>query len=71
MRVALPSESNSSKLPIPNGLVSVKIDPVTGYRANPGDPDAIFEMFREEQVPPPAPALARKEDGTVPEKQIF
>ncbi|GLS24497.1 penicillin-binding protein 1A [Marinibactrum halimedae] len=35
----------------PDGIVSVKIDPETGLRARPGDPDAIFEMFREENTP--------------------
>lgn len=35
----------------PNGIVSVKIDPENGERAAPGDPDAIFEVFREEFAP--------------------
>lgn len=37
--------------PQPDGLVTVKIDPKTGLRASPSDPDAIFEIFRREDVP--------------------
>ena len=35
----------------PDGIVSVKINPDTGERALPGDPDGIFEVFREEMAP--------------------
>lgn len=35
----------------PTGIVSVRIDPETGKRARTGDPDAIFEIFRNEHVP--------------------
>lgn len=35
----------------PPGLVSVRINPETGKRAAPGTPDAIFEYFREDNVP--------------------
>lgn len=38
--------------PQPDGIVTVRIDPETGQRARPGDPDAIFEFFRAEDVPP-------------------
>ncbi|MEX0941923.1 MAG: PBP1A family penicillin-binding protein [Pseudomonadales bacterium] len=71
MREALPPVSESSELPIPNGLVSVRINPDTGLRAAPGDPDAIFEIFREELVPGQATAIARKEESGEPLKQIF
>lgn len=71
MAVALPPEAESTRLPIPNGLVSVRIDPETGYRAAPGDPDAIFEIFREDRVPTQSPSIARKEDESQPIKQIF
>ncbi len=36
----------------PDGIVTVLINPETGERARIGDPDAIFEIFREENVPP-------------------
>ncbi len=35
----------------PQGVVTVKIDPETGERARPGDPDATFEIFRSENAP--------------------
>ncbi len=35
----------------PEGLVTTRINPLTGKRALPGTPDAIFEIFRAETVP--------------------
>ena len=35
----------------PPGIVTVRIDPETGERAKPGDPDAVFEYFRSENAP--------------------
>lgn len=35
----------------PDGVVTVRIDPETGNRAEPGDPDAIFEIFLAEDAP--------------------
>jgi penicillin-binding protein 1A len=35
----------------PPGLVTVRIDPQTGLLADSAQPDAIFETFREDQVP--------------------
>ncbi len=35
----------------PSGVVMVRIDPETGERARTEDPDAIFEIFREQNVP--------------------
>lgn len=37
----------------PPGMVSVRISPETGLRASADDPDAIFEIFPADQVPPP------------------
>jgi penicillin-binding protein 1A len=37
--------------PMPPGLVTVRIDPDTGRRAAAGQPDAIFEVFRADNVP--------------------
>ncbi len=56
-------------MPRPNGIVTVKIDPETGRRAAPGNPDATFELFREENVPPmeeqeSETLRSRSEDGT-------
>jgi len=36
----------------PNGVVTVRIDPETGERAAPDNPDGIFELFLAEKVPP-------------------
>ncbi|MEQ9546705.1 MAG: penicillin-binding protein 1A [Marinobacter sp.] len=41
-----------SHMPRPNGLVNIRIDPETGKRARPGQ-DGIFELFKEEDAPPP------------------
>jgi penicillin-binding protein 1A len=38
-------------LPPPEGLVTVRIDPVTGLLAHSGQQDAIFETFTEDTVP--------------------
>lgn len=51
MEKALPEQSDSRTLPRPDGIVSVKIDPESGLRTAPSDPDGIFEIFREEYVP--------------------
>lgn len=70
MAQALPEESNASRLPKPDGLVSVKIDPLTGLRADPADPDGMFEIFREERVP--VESIAQKQsDETNMTQQIF
>ncbi|MEE2729661.1 MAG: penicillin-binding protein 1A [Pseudomonadota bacterium] len=50
MRTALKG-SPQNTLRIPDGIATVRIDPETGRRAKPGQPNAIFEYFREENVP--------------------
>jgi penicillin-binding protein 1A len=45
-----------AELERPTGLVTIRIDPRTGLLANSGDPDAIFETFRESDVPKAATA---------------
>lgn len=50
MSVAL-STIPESPLPRPDGLVTLKIDPETGLKAYPGQDNAIFEIFKEEDVP--------------------
>ncbi len=49
MKVALDGIPESSREQ-PNGLVTVRIDPATGKLAEPGAPNAIFEIFREKNV---------------------
>ncbi|MDG1231181.1 MAG: hypothetical protein P8P91_02865, partial [Pseudomonadales bacterium] len=65
MRKALPPESESSQLARPDGMVSVKIDPATGLRTYPSDPKGIFEIFREERVPPALEIRNHSEDSSI------
>ncbi len=51
MRDALKNRPEK-RLPQPPGLVTVRINPDTGLRARTDDRDAIFEIFREDEVPP-------------------
>lgn len=57
MSVALNGAANAF-MPQPNGIVTVRIDPATGKRARPGQEDGIFELFREEDAPPPLEAVS-------------
>ncbi|KGE04004.1 penicillin-binding protein 1A [Pseudohaliea rubra] len=57
MRAAL-ADSPDRERPVPAGIASVRIDPQSGRRTGAGDGDAIFEYFREENVP------ASTEDGS-------
>jgi len=50
MAVALKGIKEQKLLP-PEGLVTVRIDPATGLLAGSGQTDAIFETFREANVP--------------------
>ncbi len=40
-----------NQMPMPEGIVSVRIDPASGCPARSGQRNAIFEVFREGQVP--------------------
>lgn len=51
MKVALESTPESS-MQQPDGLVSVRINRETGLRSCPNEQGAIFEIFREEELPP-------------------
>ena len=70
MESALPDQSKSKILPRPDGIVSVKIDPVTGLRTSPADPDGIFEIFRAERAPT-ASSTDQQIDSTSISQQIF
>ncbi|MFZ5724491.1 MAG: penicillin-binding protein 1A [Pseudomonadota bacterium] len=70
MRVALAGKP-SAYLPQPPGIVTVKIDPATGERARPGQPDAIFELFKEENVPADRSTGNGGETGDMSVEQIF
>ncbi len=72
MRGAL-AGTPSSYLAQPPGIVTVKIDPTTGERARAGQPDAIFEYFKEENVPPErrASSAGSAEAPEMPVEQLF
>lgn len=70
MRNALPPENESTVLPFPDNLVTVRIDPNTGERADPLDPKGIFELFREEFAPDPA-TQTQNETDQVHAQDIF
>ena len=70
MARALPRESESRLLPRPDGIVSVKIDPDTGLRTDPADPEGIFEIFREELVPADSGLREQAEESDITQ-QIF
>ena len=70
MAGALPDKTASRSLPRPNGIVSVKIDPETGLRTTPSDPDGIFEIFRAERVPGSSGFKRREEESDITQ-QVF
>ncbi len=51
MEGALEGRPESSQ-PMPDGLVNARIDPQTGRTARPDSDNALFEVFKEEDVPP-------------------
>ncbi len=58
MKVVLEGKPESA-MAQPNGIVTVRINPDTGLRAQPDEAGAIFEVFREEDLPDYAPAAER------------
>jgi penicillin-binding protein 1A len=36
----------------PEGIISLRVDPISGRAASPGTPDAYFELFKSEDTPP-------------------
>ena len=51
MKQVMKPEKETTILPTPNGLVTVRIDRDTGLRVDPQDPDGEFEIFRKEYAP--------------------
>jgi penicillin-binding protein 1A len=48
---AMLADKKQRPFPQPDGIVNVRIDPETGLLAQPGQADAIFELFKREQIP--------------------
>ena len=70
MQTALADKPEHERLQ-PEGLVTLKISEETGQLASPGDPRAIFEIFRQEHAPQQladeiTPTSAGQEQGLVP-----
>lgn len=62
----------SSRPAEPPGLVTVRVSADTGRLARAGEPDAIFEVFRVGEVPPPPEGgEERYPDGTSEEDPLF
>ncbi|MEH6650289.1 MAG: penicillin-binding protein 1A [Motiliproteus sp.] len=55
----------------PEGIVSVRIDPVTGLLAYPGQKNAIFEMFRVQDVPRNAAAKKTTRAESAVAEELF
>jgi penicillin-binding protein 1A len=58
-------------LPQPPGIVTVKINTESGKRARPGDPNAIFEFFREENLPEQDHSATIENNTTTSPEQLF
>jgi len=64
MRVALEGMPESA-WPMPEGMVTVRIDPRTGRRAPAAAKKTVFEVFRKEYAPPEGPSVTGG-DGAIP-----
>ena len=54
----------SHSLPEPGGLLSLRIDPITGRAASAATPNAYFEIFKAEDSPPPLGELDASAPGS-------
>jgi penicillin-binding protein 1A len=70
MRDVLPA-TEDVPLPQPHGVVQVRINTETGLRAKASDDSTIFEIFREEYVPPESAEAENQNDDNPPTKMIF
>ncbi len=74
MRAAL-KDAPPAEVARPPGLVTVRIDPTTGLLAGVGNPRAIFETFREADLPklgpPRSPTYGATESRPAATEQLF
>ncbi|QJD59448.1 penicillin-binding protein 1A [Pseudomonas sp. gcc21] len=73
MDAALDGEPENSQ-PMPDGLLTMRIDPNTGRSARPGSNDSILEIFKEEDAPPSFGELddnGYRDDGAVTPLELF
>jgi penicillin-binding protein 1A len=57
--------------PPPEGIVSVRIDPQSGLLAYPGQEDAIFEIFREENAPKEVALSGKTSTERISTEELF
>ena len=57
----------------PDGIVTVRIDPETGERTTPFNPNGIFEIFTEETAPPEQQATTPGDNNynSLPPEDLF
>ncbi len=70
MDAALEGVAQTS-LPQPAGIVTVRINAETGKLARPGDPEAIFEYFREENLPEADSSPVQQNANDTAPEQLF
>ena len=72
MREALADEPVVAPL-MPDGVVSVRVNPATGQVAAPGEADAVFEYFMEETLPerPTRDGSPRRGKTTIGPEDVF
>ena len=58
-------------LPQPAGIVTVRINEETGKLARPGDPEALFEYFREENLPEADTSVIPQQGSDTAPEQLF
>jgi penicillin-binding protein 1A len=64
---AMLADKEQRNFPQPDGIVSVRIDPETGLLAQPAQDNAIFEMFKQEQIPAAAENAEQGSDEEINE----
>lgn len=70
MDVAL-EDVPETRMTMPPRLARVRIDPETGLRARPGNPNAIEELFHADNVPPLEPASGSNDEENEDPYEIF
>ena len=73
MEKALEDRPENSQ-PMPDGMMTMRIDPNTGRSARPGTSNGILEVFKEEDAPPSfdeVDANGYRDDGAVTPLELF
>ncbi|WP_150305305.1 penicillin-binding protein 1A [Pseudomonas saliphila] len=73
MASALDGKPENSQ-PMPDGMLTMRVDPATGRSARPGTTSGILEIFKEEDAPPSydeIDANGYRDDGAVTPLELF